>query len=130
MREIYQIQLTTAFCDSTTVICLRLTYYKYIYVQFLLNPSFSSIKIKVIENVFLRKTEIRFFIGDGKCIPKDTDIVVNIGSLHRDSRLWNKPLEFIPERFSPAEIERRHPCSFIPFSYGTRNCIGLYFPFE
>lgn len=69
---------------------------------------------------------ICFVSGGDKWIPKDTNIVVNIGSLHRDIRLWQNPLEFIPERFLPKEVEKRHPCSFIPFSYGTRNCIGLY----
>lgn len=63
--------------------------------------------------------------GTDKYLPKGTDIVVPIGDLHRDSRIWNEPLKFIPERFLPEEIEKRHPCSFIPFSYGPRNCIGL-----
>lgn len=39
---------------------------------------------------------------------------------------WPDPLKVIPERFLPEEEKKRHPCEYVPFSYGPRKCIGEY----
>lgn len=59
-------------------------------------------------------------------IPKGTKIVANIWSIHHDPKYWDEPEKFDPSRFLTAngkEIITR-PDSYIPFSYGKRNCPG------
>ena len=57
--------------------------------------------------------------------------VVSSYALHLDSNQWQKPLEFIPERWdsdSPISLtpsgKKRNRHSFIPFSGGRRICFG------
>lgn len=74
--------------------------------------------------------------GNGKIIPKGTDIFIIIQNLHRDEKVWKDPLRCVPERYLPENDEKRHPFTFLPFSYGPRNCIGKIitkyneFPYE
>ena len=63
---------------------------------------------------------------DSYVYPAGSNVVIPIISLHNDFRVWPEPEKFDPDRFLPEEVEKRHRCSYIPFSYGARNCIGLY----
>lgn len=43
----------------------------------------------------------------------------------RDPKIWSNPEQFIPERFDvETSSEKSNPFSYIPFSAGSRNCIG------
>lgn len=55
-------------------------------------------------------------------IIKDSYILINIHSLHHNDNIWEDSNSFIPERHLK-EIEQ---FKFIPFSEGSRDCLGKY----
>lgn len=66
-------------------------------------------------------------IIDGQHVPKGTSVLIVLHLLHRNPEIWDKPEEFIPERFLDASSNNRHPYAYVPFSAGPRNCIGQRF---
>jgi len=57
-------------------------------------------------------------------------VVLNFFGLHYNPKAWNKPNEFIPERWIDAEIDKdRDPEQrlYCPFAMGKRACLGRQF---
>jgi len=71
-------------------------------------------------------------IIDGHLIKKGTIVNLFVTALHRDPTIWDKPTEFIPERWdeNAPSSEKRKSFSYIPFSAGQRNCIGQKFAMQ
>nr|AFD04432.1 cytochrome P450 [Culex quinquefasciatus] len=61
---------------------------------------------------------------NGVIVPAGTDITVSIRQIHRNPAVYPKPDRFDPERFSEHAEHKRGPFDYIPFSVGSRNCIG------
>lgn len=59
--------------------------------------------------------------------PAGSNIFLYIFDLHRDPNYWPNPTKFDPDRFLPENSRNRHPFSYVPFSAGSRNCIGQKF---
>ncbi|XP_022137054.1 cytochrome P450 71A1-like [Momordica charantia] len=71
-------------------------------------------------------------IGDveieGYHIPSKTRVFVNAWKIHRDPNIWERPNEFIPERFMENSIDYKgQDFDFIPFGSGRRICPGKSF---
>uniref|UniRef100_A0A182Y395 Uncharacterized protein n=1 Tax=Anopheles stephensi TaxID=30069 RepID=A0A182Y395_ANOST len=61
---------------------------------------------------------------NGTTIPAGTTVSLNIFALHRNPEVFPEPEKFIPERFSDDNQIKRAPYDYVPFSAGSRNCIG------
>ncbi|MEA3337063.1 MAG: cytochrome P450 [Chloroflexota bacterium] len=46
---------------------------------------------------------------------------------HRHPEFWDNPEAFMPERFTPEEIEKRPRYAYYPFGAGQRICLGQHF---
>ncbi|CAG9830840.1 unnamed protein product [Diabrotica balteata] len=62
--------------------------------------------------------------SSGYTIPKGCNIRINIFDLHRRPEFWENPKKFDADRFLLENVLKRHPHSYIPFSTGSRNCLG------
>jgi cytochrome P450 len=64
---------------------------------------------------------------DGYRVPAGTAMFVGTYALHRDPALWDRPLVFDPDRFSPENAKRLDRWQYLPFGGGPRTCIGDHF---
>ncbi|XP_004699507.1 cytochrome P450 4A6-like [Echinops telfairi] len=62
---------------------------------------------------------------DGRSLPKGIIVSLNIHGLHHNPKVWSNPEVFDPFRFAPDSTQHSH--AFLPFSGGSRNCIGKQF---
>ncbi|KAI9256690.1 cytochrome P450 [Sporodiniella umbellata] len=73
---------------------------------------------RVLENMNLSGT---FF-------QKDTVVSVDLNAIHHNPKYWKNPEKFIPERFmEKGEQESHEGLTWLPFSNGFRQCIGMNF---
>jgi cytochrome P450 len=64
---------------------------------------------------------------DGYRVEAGTLLLFGIMSVQRDPALWDDPLTFDPDRFSPEKSKARDRWQYLPFGGGPRSCIGDHF---
>lgn len=84
--------------------------------------------------VIVRDADQDIHLSDDIVIPNHAPVFIFPYFVHRDPRHWPEPEKFLPERFlgpqdnnnlsDHTDPERRHPLAFMPFSAGSRICIG------
>ncbi|XP_068847658.1 taurochenodeoxycholic 6 alpha-hydroxylase-like isoform X1 [Capricornis sumatraensis] len=62
---------------------------------------------------------------DGRSLPAGILVSLSFYGLHHNPTVWPNPEVFDPSRFAPGST--RHSHAFLPFSGGSRNCIGKQF---
>ena len=84
-------------------------------------------------------TTMYYFENDTKLSDKfsvkaNDNIIITMHGLHRNGAHWQRPNEFLPDRFDPSHPlsktpkgERRSAYAFLPFSGGKRICFGKTF---
>lgn len=73
-----------------------------------------------------RKT-IKEDVVNGFTVPKGQDVLLEVFLMHRNENVWENPLEFNPDRFTPENIKNRPKHHYLPFGAGPRMCIGNHF---
>lgn len=74
-----------------------------------------------------RETLDEFELND-LVVPKGVTLLINFFNLHRRKDIWGSDADdFNPDRFSPEHEAKRHSHCFLPFSEGSRNCIGKHY---
>lgn len=57
-------------------------------------------------------------------VPAGTVFNIFIYDIHHNPDVHTNPDKFDPDRFTEENISARHHFSYLPFSAGSRNCIG------
>uniref|UniRef100_A0A1A9WW89 Cytochrome P450 n=1 Tax=Glossina brevipalpis TaxID=37001 RepID=A0A1A9WW89_9MUSC len=76
---------------------------------------------------FIQRQCTKETVLNGLILPINTQINIHIYDIMRDAKHFPEPLVFKPERFLPENTSSIHPFAFVPFSAGSRNCIGQKF---
>jgi cytochrome P450 len=63
----------------------------------------------------------------GYTIPAGATLAIFPWTVHRDPRYFDRPQEFIPDRWTDGLAKRLPRCAYFPFSVGPRVCIGNTF---
>ncbi|KAL7327302.1 hypothetical protein PS15p_205755 [Mucor circinelloides] len=80
-----------------------------------------------VDNLMARDTHQDIDLN-GTFIPKGSKVTVNVASIHLNPKIWHDPESFIPERFEEGgEYDSHDGFTWIPFSNGSRQCLGLNF---
>jgi cytochrome P450 len=75
----------------------------------------------------LTRMVLKDFDVDGYRVEAGNGVMVGVFAMHRDPALWDHPLVFDPDRFSPGNSMDRDRWQYLPFGGGPRSCIGDHF---
>lgn len=87
-----------------------------------------TLRMYPVVDLLQRNAQERYTIpGTDVVVEKGQTVLVSAFGVQHDENIWPNPEVFDPERFAPENIGNRHPCAFMAFGVGPRNCIGMRF---
>ncbi|XP_063541272.1 cytochrome P450 4c3-like [Cydia strobilella] len=76
----------------------------------------------------IRKVEQEVTLPSGHVLPAGSGLIASVWGTQRNPKYWGPDADtFDPDRFLPERAALRHPCAFMAFSIGPRNCIGYQY---
>lgn len=91
-----------------------------------LYPPATSVLRKYDEQFSEHFTDVNVNVNGQVDWKSNMEIIVPIYSIHRNPKYWSRPNDFIPERWYVLK-DTDISDIYIPFSFGSRNCIGKHF---
>ncbi|KAL9923306.1 putative cytochrome P450 4ac1 [Glossina fuscipes fuscipes] len=76
---------------------------------------------------FIGRQCIKETVLNGLILPRNAQVNIHIIDIMRDPKHFPEPSVFKPDRFLAENTRNMHPFAFVPFSAGSRNCIGQKF---
>jgi cytochrome P450 len=87
-----------------------------------------SMRLFFVVPLVSRKVTEDFTLSNGGLVPKGCTVFIPIMSVHYRKDLWGEDVhKFNPDRFEANQ--KRHPYQFVPFSGGSRICIGTKYAY-
>lgn len=93
------------------------------YLEMVLKESMRLLPVTAV----VSRQAIENVVIDDYTIPKNSLVLVVPWTLHRRSDYFPEPLRFDPDRFNSQYKDNIHKFAYLPFSGGTRICIGNAF---
>ncbi|XP_059149934.1 cytochrome P450 4F8-like [Physella acuta] len=75
----------------------------------------------------IERTTVGECVINGISFPAGNYTTIQLWILHHNPHIWEDPHVYNPERFHPDNQANMDPFQFLPFSAGSRNCIGQNF---
>jgi cytochrome P450 len=62
----------------------------------------------------------------GVALEPGAEVMISPYLTHRLESVWDRPLDFDPERFAPGNTRSRHRYGYFPFGGGPHQCVGMH----
>ncbi|XP_071639298.1 probable cytochrome P450 6a13 [Temnothorax longispinosus] len=78
-----------------------------------------------LDKVCTQDTDLRGSDGLVCHVPRGMHIMISVNGLQEDSRYWEDPTVFDPDRFGPEKKHSIERFAYLPFGEGPRMCVGM-----
>ncbi|KAM0324860.1 hypothetical protein ACHAQA_007826 [Verticillium albo-atrum] len=77
-----------------------------------------------------RTASVDMILPGGYKLPRDSIVIPAIHHIHNNTKIWDNPTLFDPDRWDTERVKNRPNASYIPFATGPRMCIGFNFALQ